>query len=91
MEYLETESPPSYEGISQEIPIAVLDIQNVIRDLKDRGIGVLITDHNVRETLGIVDCAYILNQGKLLVKGQPEEILENDEARKVYLGEKFRM
>lgn len=72
-------------------PIAVLDIQNVIRDLKDRGIGVLITDHNVRETLGIVDCAYILNQGKLLVKGQPEEILENDEARKVYLGEKFRM
>ena len=72
-------------------PIAVLDIQNVIRDLKDRGIGVLITDHNVRETLGIVDCAYILNQRKLLVKGQPEEILENDEARKVYLGEKFRM
>ena len=72
-------------------PIAVLDIQNVIRDLKKRGIGVLITDHNVRETLGIVDCAYILNDGELLVKGKPEEILEDEEARKVYLGEKFKM
>lgn len=72
-------------------PIAVNDIQNIIRDLKARNIGVLITDHNVRETLGIVDRAYIMSEGKLLVKGTPEEILANEKARKFYLGEEFRM
>ena len=72
-------------------PIAVIDIQKVIKELKKRNIGVLITDHNVRETLGIVDRAYIMNNAKLLVSGSPEEIIENDKARKFYLGEEFRM
>lgn len=72
-------------------PIAVLDIQKVIRDLKKREIGVLITDHNVRETLGIVDRAYIMNSAKLLVSGTPDEIIKDDKARKFYLGEEFRM
>lgn len=72
-------------------PLAVNDIQEIIRNLKKRDIGVLITDHNVRETLGIVDRAYIMGQGKLLVQGTPEEILKNEMARKHYLGEDFRM
>jgi lipopolysaccharide export system ATP-binding protein len=72
-------------------PIAVLDIQKVIRDLKKREIGVLITDHNVRETLGIVDRAYIMNSARLLVSGTPDEIVKDDKARKFYLGEEFRM
>jgi lipopolysaccharide export system ATP-binding protein len=72
-------------------PIAVLDIQRIIRFLKERGIGVLITDHNVRETLGICDRAYIINEGALLAFGRPEEIVYNDSVRRVYLGENFRM
>ncbi|HEY5638122.1 MAG TPA: LPS export ABC transporter ATP-binding protein [Burkholderiales bacterium] len=72
-------------------PIAVLDIQRIIRFLKERGIGVLITDHNVRETLGICDRAYIINEGAVLASGQPDEIVENENVRRVYLGEHFRM
>ncbi|APV52298.1 LPS export ABC transporter ATP-binding protein [Betaproteobacteria bacterium GR16-43] len=72
-------------------PIAVLDIQQIIRFLKERGIGVLITDHNVRETLGICDHAYIINQGSVLAFGKPEEIIYNESVRKVYLGENFRL
>lgn len=72
-------------------PIAVIDIQQIIRFLKERGIGVLITDHNVRETLGICDHAYIINQGSVLAFGKPEEIIYNDDVRKVYLGENFRL
>jgi len=72
-------------------PIAVLDIQRIIRFLKERGIGVLITDHNVRETLGICDRAYIINEGAVLASGRPEEIVGNDSVRRVYLGENFRM
>ena len=72
-------------------PIAVLDIQQIIRFLKERGIGVLITDHNVRETLGICDHAYIINQGAVLAFGKPEEIIYNEAVRKVYLGENFRL
>jgi lipopolysaccharide export system ATP-binding protein len=72
-------------------PIAVLDIQRIIGYLKERGIGVLITDHNVRETLGICDHAYIINEGAVLANGRPEEIVQNDNVRRVYLGEHFRM
>ncbi|ACV37546.1 LPS export ABC transporter ATP-binding protein [Accumulibacter sp.] len=72
-------------------PIAVLDIQKIIRFLKERGIGVLITDHNVRETLGICDHAYIINEGGVLASGRPEEIIYNENVRKVYLGENFRL
>jgi lipopolysaccharide export system ATP-binding protein len=72
-------------------PIAVIDIQRIIRYLKERGIGVLITDHNVRETLGICDRAYIINDGSVLAFGHPEEIVYNDAVRKVYLGENFRL
>ena len=72
-------------------PIAVLDIQKIIRFLKDRNIGVLITDHNVRETLGICDHAYILNEGTVLAAGRPDEIIYNESVRKVYLGENFRL
>jgi lipopolysaccharide export system ATP-binding protein len=72
-------------------PIAVLDIQGIIRFFKNRGIGVLITDHNVRETLGICDHAYIMNQGEILASGRPEDIVYNDAVRRVYLGENFRL
>jgi lipopolysaccharide export system ATP-binding protein len=72
-------------------PIAVLDIQRIIRFLKQRGIGVLITDHNVRETLGICDRAYIINEGSVLAAGRPEEIVYNENVRRVYLGEHFRL
>ena len=72
-------------------PIAVLDIQKIIGFLKERGIGVLITDHNVRETLGICDRAYIISEGSVLAEGTPAEIVENPDVRKVYLGEHFRM
>jgi lipopolysaccharide export system ATP-binding protein len=69
----------------------VLEIQKIIRFLKERGIGVLITDHNVRETLGICDHAYIINAGRVLAAGRPEEIVDNESVRKVYLGEHFRL
>ena len=72
-------------------PIAVIEIQKIIQFLRSRGIGVLITDHNVRETLGICDHAYIINQGTVLAFGKPEEIIYNDDVRKVYLGENFRL
>ncbi len=72
-------------------PIAVADIQNIIRDLKGRGIGVLITDHNVRETLGICDFAYILKDGKIQVGGTSDEIANSELARKFYLGENFKL
>jgi lipopolysaccharide export system ATP-binding protein len=72
-------------------PISVIDIQKIARFLVERDIGVLITDHNVRETLGICDRAYILNDGKVLADGRPEEIIHNEDVRKVYLGEHFRL
>jgi len=72
-------------------PIAVIDIQKIIRFLKERGIGVLITDHNVRETLGICDRAYIISEGRVLASGAPTEIIENEQVRQVYLGEHFRL
>ena len=72
-------------------PIAVIDIQKIIRFLKERGIGVLITDHNVRETLGICDRAYIINAGSVMAEGNPDEIIYNEGVRKVYLGEHFKL
>lgn len=72
-------------------PIAVLDIQKIIRFLKERDIGVLITDHNVRETLGICDRAYIINAGSVMAEGKPDEIIYNEGVRKVYLGEHFKL
>ena len=72
-------------------PIAVADLQESVAALRDRGIGVLITDHNVRETLEITDRAYIINEGRIIVSGTPQEIAENSVARRFYLGDKFRM
>ncbi|MCH2068500.1 LPS export ABC transporter ATP-binding protein [Shimia sp.] len=72
-------------------PISVGDIRHLVADLKKRGIGVLITDHNVRETLEIVDRAYILHDGKVLMSGTPDEVVENENVRRVYLGENFRI
>lgn len=72
-------------------PISVLDIQGIIRHLKDRDIGVLITDHNVRETLGICGRAYIMNAGEVIAQGEPDFLLDNQQVRKVYLGEHFQL
>jgi lipopolysaccharide export system ATP-binding protein len=72
-------------------PISVLDIQTIVRHLKQSGIGVLITDHNVRETLGICDRAYIVSEGKVIAEGAPASILENQKVRQVYLGDNFRL
>jgi lipopolysaccharide export system ATP-binding protein len=72
-------------------PIAVIEIQRIVRFLKERNIGVLITDHNVRETLGICDRAYIINQGAVLASGHPDDIISNESVRRVYLGDHFRM
>ena len=72
-------------------PIAVMDIQKIVRFLTSRDIGVLITDHNVRETLGICDRAYIINAGTVLAEGKPDEIIYNEGVRKVYLGENFKL
>ncbi|MEA2627494.1 MAG: lipopolysaccharide export system ATP-binding protein [Candidatus Binatota bacterium] len=72
-------------------PLAVLDIQNIVSQLKQSGIGILITDHNVRETLGICDRAYILNDGEVLEEGVPAEIAASRKAREIYLGDKFRL
>ena len=69
----------------------MIEIQRIIRFLKDRGIGVLITDHNVRETLGICDHAYIISDGRVLAEGTPAEIVNDADVRRVYLGEHFRM
>jgi lipopolysaccharide export system ATP-binding protein len=71
-------------------PLAVVDIQKIVAQLKEKGIGVVISDHNVRETLGVCDQAYILNEGKILERGTPEEIAQSRKAREIYLGEKFR-
>jgi len=72
-------------------PIAVAEIRDLVAHLKDRGIGVLITDHNVRETLEIVDRAYILHEGRVLMEGKPAEIVTNDDVRRVYLGDRFSL
>jgi lipopolysaccharide export system ATP-binding protein len=72
-------------------PISVIDIQSIIRQLAERGIGVLITDHNVRETLGICDRAYVMGQGEILAEGSPAQILENKVVRKIYLGDDFKL
>lgn len=72
-------------------PIAVGDIQELVRLLTERGIGVLITDHNVRETLGLVDRAYIVHSGTILMEGNPDEIVESRDVRRLYLGEEFRL
>ena len=72
-------------------PIAVADIQTIVQQLAKRNIGILITDHNVRETFGIIDYGYIMNEGELLIGGTPEELVKNDQARKVYLGKSFSM
>jgi len=72
-------------------PLAVADIQRIIGQLKSRNIGILITDHNVRETLNITDRAYIINEGKILRGGRPQELTADEEVRKVYLGENFRL
>ncbi len=72
-------------------PIAVIEIQRIVRFLKSRGIGVLITDHNVRETLGICDRAYIISEGKVLTSGLPDDIINDASVRRVYLGEHFKM
>jgi len=72
-------------------PLAVIDIKNIIGHLKKRGIGVLISDHNVRETLGVCDMAYILNEGKIIESGNPEKIASSEIARRIYLGEEFRL
>lgn len=72
-------------------PRAVEDIQEIIRELKNRGIGILITDHNVRETLSITDRSYILSDGQILVSGTPQELANNAEARRIYLGDRFRL
>lgn len=77
-----------YAGID---PLAVEEIQKIILKLKDRGIGVLITDHNVRETLSITDRSYLLYDGKVLFSGSSKEISENQEARRLYLGDRFKM
>jgi lipopolysaccharide export system ATP-binding protein len=72
-------------------PIAVLDIQTIISQLSQKGIGVLITDHNVRETLGICNKAYIVNQGKIFASGSPNELIENENVREIYLGKNFKL
>ena len=72
-------------------PISVLEIQKIVEHLTELDIGVLITDHNVRETLGICDHAYILNEGRVLAEGRPETIVANDEVRQVYLGKNFSL
>jgi len=88
-------SDPSFVLLDEPLagidPIAVSDIRDLIAHLKDRGIGVLITDHNVRETLGIVDRAYILHEGVVLMDGTPAQIVENEDVRRVYLGETFSL
>ena len=86
---------PSYVLLDEPLagidPIAVGEIRDLVKHLKDRGIGVLITDHNVRETLEIIDRAYIMHDGEVLMEGNPQEIVANEDVRRVYLGEKFSL
>jgi lipopolysaccharide export system ATP-binding protein len=88
-------SQPSYMLLDEPLagidPIAVGEIRDLVGHLKDRGIGVLITDHNVRETLGIIDRAYILHDGQVLMEGPPEAVVAHEDVRRVYLGERFSM
>ncbi len=88
-------SGPSYMLLDEPFagidPIAIADIRNLVSHLKDRDIGVLITDHNVRETLDIIDRAYIIHDGQVLMSGTPEEIVENEDVKRVYLGENFSL
>jgi lipopolysaccharide export system ATP-binding protein len=79
------------EPFSAIDPLTVAELQKMIRKLKDKGLGILITDHNVRETLGVVDYAHILSSGEVVVSGSPEEVAQSEIARKHYLGEEFRM
>lgn len=72
-------------------PITVADLQSIVFDLKNKGIGILITDHNVRETLQITDFSYIMYQGKILIAGEKDELIQSEEARKIFLGEKFHL
>jgi len=72
-------------------PISVVEIQRIVKQLRARGIGILITDHNVRETLGICDRAYIMSEGAVLAQGSPQDVLANKQVREVYLGKEFRM
>ena len=85
-EYILLDEP--FAGID---PVAVGEIRDIVSTLKNRGIGVLITDHNVRETLKIVDRAYILNEGRLLKSGTPDEVIKDENVRRVYLGEDFQV
>jgi lipopolysaccharide export system ATP-binding protein len=88
-------SQPSYILLDEPLagidPIAVGDIRDLVGHLKDRGIGVLITDHNVRETLEIIDRAYIMHSGEVLMEGRPQEVVANEDVRRVYLGERFSL
>jgi lipopolysaccharide export system ATP-binding protein len=88
-------SRPSYMLLDEPFagidPIAIGDIRNLVHHLKSRGIGVLITDHNVRETLELIDRAYIIYEGQVLIEGTPDEIIANEEVRRVYLGDQFSM
>jgi len=88
-------SRPSYMLLDEPFagidPIAIGDIRNLVHHLKDRGIGVLITDHNVRETLELIDRAYIIYEGRVLIEGSPEEIIADEDVRRVYLGDEFSM
>jgi lipopolysaccharide export system ATP-binding protein len=88
-------SRPSFMLLDEPLagidPIAVADIRNLVSHLRDRGIGVLITDHNVRDMLGIVDRAYIIHEGHVLMEGNPSEIVASDDVRRVYLGESFSL
>jgi lipopolysaccharide export system ATP-binding protein len=88
-------SEPAYILLDEPLagidPIAVAEIRDLVSHLKDRSIGVLITDHNVRETLNIIDRAYIMHDGQVLMEGRPQEVVQNEDVRRVYLGEKFRL
>ena len=88
-------SRPSFMLLDEPLagidPIAVGDIRDLVSHLKDRGIGVLITDHNVRETLDIIDRAYIIHEGRVLMEGAPDEIVAHEDVRRVYLGERFSL
>ena len=88
-------SRPSFMLLDEPLagidPIAVDDVRNLVKHLKDRGIGVLITDHNVRETLDIIDRAYIMHEGTVLMDGTPSEIVNNVDVRRVYLGDRFNL
>ena len=88
-------SQPSFILLDEPLagidPIAIEEIRELIKHIKDRGVGVLITDHNVKETLELIDKAYIIHEGKVLMQGKPNEIIEDENVRRVYLGNKFNL